>query len=477
MKFVTKEFGEHRFDECRRDGAYLLYSQNGKVLLVGAGSGMFLLGGGLEADEGFVAALERELAEEAGALCSSLHPVCRTITHYSMSTNSEPFVSENWFFTADDVRFPFDAIEPDHTVIWVEKEEAACMLALEHQKWALAQYLSKLQDHIEEAKRGSLFCGALRNGDLKSLAMIPKGDRHNHAPFGGTRADMELLTKNPIPAPTMPFSAFADFTSWCDMHVSKPLKSRDGYVGRIRACLSQAREDGVALLFLNIGACAMKYFDSAPALVAVLDELVSEEGMGSCVEYELCMDRGKRSDGYVRDAISLIETRRFSSLDMTGDESLGAEMYEDVYQLARESGMILKAHIGEFSDAEECLGQADKLGVEEIQHGVGFAESEDAMRWLKDNRVRLNMCISSNIGLGVIPSVELHPLPRLFRFGIVCTIATDDICVFGNSLSEEYLLAYDSGLLSDMELNCIRVFSLEDNEKNQSVVSDQRKAT
>lgn len=464
MKFETKVFGKCISGEFRRDGAYLLFARDGKVLLVFTSRGVFLPGGGLEDGEGFVAALERELVEEAGALCSSLHAVCRTIMHYESLTTPEPYTSENWFFTADELTFAIEPTESDHSIIWVDVAEAASMLQLEHQRWAVSQYLKEYRQHAEEAKKGTAFCEALRSGDLASLAAVPKGDRHNHAPFGGTRSDIETMTRLPIPAPALPFENFAAFVDWCDEYVSVPLKGRNGYVERIRACLSQARRDGITLLSLNIGACAVKYFDSASDLVAVLDELVSEENMDSRVEYELCLDRGKTGGEYVRHAIELIETGRFASLDMTGDESLDIEMHKNIYRLARETGMTLKAHIGEFSNAEECLAQADRLEVDEIQHGVGFAESEIAIQWLRDNQVKLNMCISSNVCLGVVSSVELHPLPRLFRSGIVCTIATDDVCVFGKGLSDEYLLAYDHGLLSATELNCIRVFSLERND-------------
>ena len=122
--------------------------------------------------------------------------------------------------------------------------------------------------------------------------------------------------------------------------------------------------------------------------------------------------------------------------------------------------MKLKAHLGEFGGAARLRDHADRLGVSEIQHGIAAAESEDVMSWLVRNRVRLNVCPSSNVMLGAASSLASHPIRVLVDHGVEVTINTDDPIIFGQSVSQEYLNLYAAGVLSADELDAIRVTSV-----------------
>ncbi len=53
-------------------------------------------------------------------------------------------------------------------------------------------------------------------------------------------------------------------------------------------------------------------------------------------------------------------------------------------------------------------------------------------------RIGLDICPISNLKLQVVPSLDQHPIRRLFDAGVIVTINSDDPFFLGNSLSEEY---------------------------------------
>jgi adenosine deaminase len=68
------------------------------------------------------------------------------------------------------------------------------------------------------------------------------------------------------------------------------------------------------------------------------------------------------------------------------------------------------------------------------------------MRFLADNRIRLNICPTSNVLLGRVESLAEHPIRKLYDAGVKVTVNTDDVLVFGQSVSDEFLNLYRAGL-------------------------------
>jgi adenosine deaminase len=59
------------------------------------------------------------------------------------------------------------------------------------------------------------------------------------------------------------------------------------------------------------------------------------------------------------------------------------------------------------------------------------------------------VCPTSNLLLGVFASPQAHPLPRLLRAGVPCTLGSDDPLLFGASLLDEFALCRDAMGLDD----------------------------
>jgi adenosine deaminase len=102
----------------------------------------------------------------------------------------------------------------------------------------------------------------------------------------------------------------------------------------------------------------------------------------------------------------------------------------------------------------------DILQLDEIQHGISAASSVKLMRRLRRENVRLNVCPTSNVVLGRVKDLSQHPIRKLFDNGVRVSINSDDIAIFDQSVSDEFMNLYKSGTLSAPELESIRRESL-----------------
>ncbi len=151
------------------------------------------------------------------------------------------------------------------------------------------------------------------------------------------------------------------------------------------------------------------------------------------------------------------------SIDLYGDElSQPIENFIPIYRRAKEEGLRLKAHIGEWGTAEDVVRGVEALRLDEVQHGIAAAESEEAIQFLKDRGIRLNLTPSSNLLLGRIKEMEHHPIRRLYRGGLDVTINSDDVLIFDSDVSKEYIRLFESGCLNAEELNKIRLNGLRE---------------
>ena len=152
----------------------------------------------------------------------------------------------------------------------------------------------------------------------------------------------------------------------------------------------------------------------------------------------------------------------FYSIDLYGDE-LAQPIYNfiPIYEKAKENGLVLKAHIGEWGSAKDIMEGARKLHLDEVQHGIAAASCEETMAYLKENKIRLNITPTSNLMLGRVKDLSNHPIQVLYRKGLDVTINSDDVLIFDSDVSKEYLRLFEAGCLSEEELDNIRLNGLK----------------
>jgi len=156
-----------------------------------------------------------------------------------------------------------------------------------------------------------------------------------------------------------------------------------------------------------------------------------------------------------------------------GDEARGpAELFVDVFREAREAGLHLTAHAGETVGPESIRHAVELLGAERIGHGLTAIQDYRVIDLLRERRIPLEVCPTSNVATGLIARIEDHPLPRFLERGLIVTLNSDDPAMFGTSLEEEFLRSAEALSLSRTQIvalceNAIRAAFLPDEQKRQ----------
>lgn len=154
-----------------------------------------------------------------------------------------------------------------------------------------------------------------------------------------------------------------------------------------------------------------------------------------------------------------------------GDEARGpAEIFPDVYREARDLGLHVVAHAGETAGAESVWQAVELLGAERIGHGLTAASSPEVCALLRERKIPLEACPTSNAAMGLIPSFGEYPLPAFLKAGVTLTLNSDDPALFGTSIEREFLQAAEGFALSRQEItgfceNAVRAAFLPTEEK------------
>ncbi len=237
------------------------------------------------------------------------------------------------------------------------------------------------------------------------------------------------------------FSNFAGFLE-CFKWVVERLRGPEDYALVTRQLLETLHKQNVryAEITLSAGVVLWKKQEFGPIFEAVRREAARSPvdvrwNLDAIRHFgaEHAMQVAELAAGYVDDGVI--------SFGIGGDEERGpAEWFTEVYRFARAKGLRLTAHAGETAGPESVWG-ALRLGAERIGHGIRAVDDPALMRHLRDEDIPLEVCISSNVATGAVPSLAAHPVRRLYDVGVPIVLNTDDPGLFGTTLETEYELA------------------------------------
>ena len=130
---------------------------------------------------------------------------------------------------------------------------------------------------------------------------------------------------------------------------------------------------------------------------------------------------------------------------IAGDEKVSAlKDFRWSFDLAREAGLRLTAHAGEWGGPDSVRAALRDLGVERIGHGVRAIEDLALVDELAERGVVLEVCPGSNVALGIYPSFRAHPIGEMYRRGVKVTISTDDPPFFHTTMAREYEMLHEA---------------------------------
>jgi hypothetical protein len=301
--------------------------------------------------------------------------------------------------------------------------------------------------------------------DLAALREVPKSELHTHGTLGGNRAFVEKATGIDVVPLDHVLTSMEEMHSWATANrIGEAFPGAYGRLLAIEATFVQAKNDGITRLEVGEDVWAVTLWNGdalslTRAMQAVHARIAPE------IEWiaQLGLSRHCPTDALIDWISPFLELSCYQSVDLSGDEfAQPISALKPVYRAAKDKGLRLKAHVGEWGSADDVWQAVEELELDEVQHGIAAAHSPAVMRFLADHRIRLNICPTSNVMLGRVPSIAAHPIRKLFDAGIIVTVNTDDVMIFGSTVSEEFLKLYDAGVFSAAELNQIRLNGLSD---------------
>lgn len=133
-----------------------------------------------------------------------------------------------------------------------------------------------------------------------------------------------------------------------------------------------------------------------------------------------------------------------------------AAPYARHFSRARALGLRSLPHAGETEGADSVRQAVDALGAERIGHGVRVLEDPTLVAQLVESNVFCEVCPTSNLLLGVVDSLDDHPLQRMIDAGLRVCLNTDDPGWFDTDLMTELQIGSDLGLSLDSHVRLQR---------------------
>jgi adenosine deaminase len=146
---------------------------------------------------------------------------------------------------------------------------------------------------------------------------------------------------------------------------------------------------------------------------------------------------------------------RYRDQGVVGFDIAGAEAgsppsrHLDAFQYVARENFHITIHAGEGFGLPSIWEALQWCGAERLGHGVrimddikitpeGTATLGRLASYVRDRRIPLEMCPTSNVQTGAAPSIEAHPIRLLRQLSFRVTVNTDNRLMSGVSLSSEF---------------------------------------
>ncbi|XP_068128637.1 adenosine deaminase-like protein isoform X2 [Hyperolius riggenbachi] len=136
-------------------------------------------------------------------------------------------------------------------------------------------------------------------------------------------------------------------------------------------------------------------------------------------------------------------------LDLSGDPTVGhGRDFVEPLTEARNSGLKLALHLSEVPTQKEETEILLGIPPHRIGHGTFLSDFPNFVKVVKEKRIPLELCITSNVKGQTVPSYDKHHFALWYELGHPSVLCTDDKGVFATDLSLEYEIAASTFNLS-----------------------------
>lgn len=238
---------------------------------------------------------------------------------------------------------------------------------------------------------------------------------------------------------------FRDFSHFLKVYEAAcaPLTGPEEFYRLTRAVLEETANHGViyAETFISPDFCGggdlIAWRDYLAAMKAAADEMEDDivlKGIVTCIRHA----GPTQAKSAARCAVETMGDF------VTGFGMGGAEMmhrpgdFAYSFDMAREAGLALTCHAGEWGGPDMVSETLDALRVARIGHGINARHDPALIERIAEEGIVLEVCPLSNIALGAIPTGQEHPIDDLRKSGVPVTVSTDDPPFFHTTMTAEY---------------------------------------
>lgn len=241
--------------------------------------------------------------------------------------------------------------------------------------------------------------------------------------------------------------AYRDFWHFLEVYeaATSVLKTPRDYARLTSAVLENCAEAGVVYVetFISPDFCGGRDVSAWRDYLAAIQDAATEgeRDMGITLRGIVTAVRHFGPDAARETARCAQETTGdfITGFGMGGDETSGKQGdFAYAFDMAREAGLRLTTHAGEWNGPDEVRAALDDLDVQRIGHGVRAIEDPALVDRLIEDDITLEVCPGSNVFLGVYPDLAAHPIAKLRDRGVKVTISTDDPPFFRTDMVKEY---------------------------------------
>lgn len=273
---------------------------------------------------------------------------------------------------------------------------------------------------------------------VSDFISLPKVDAHNHLNLGMRYASYAPWAGFYIPNFPRKLDGLNEMHVIIGEYTRPRAKTIKDVTELLVLSITDAIADGVAVLEGSVDIGFVIHCGGVDNFIKMVQDV--KERFSGKINFrpELGMGKTFGIDRIKEWAPVCLESGVFDSIDLYGPEvEDGIEDFSKIFKKAGKLGIKRKAHVGEFSDAKSVRHFVEFFDLEEVQHGIGAAQDDSVLQFLKDRSTRLNITPESNVMLGAVKNLDTHPIKKIVEAGVRVTISTDDLLFFNKSVSEQ----------------------------------------
>ena len=218
----------------------------------------------------------------------------------------------------------------------------------------------------------------------------------------------------------------------------------------VREAITDAALDNIRYLELRFNPYALSNFYNFPMsdviewVIEATEQTQAKTETRTCLILTIPRNKSLKMAHEMAELAIAYSGTILRGIDLVGDEvNFPAERFIAPIQRTHQAGLNVTIHAGEWAGSESVYTAVKFLNAQRIGHGIRAIEDSTVVQMLYDRQVALEVCPTSNVDTGAVPSIAHHPLLDLFNLQLRVTLNTDDPCVSNTTLSDEYATAVE----------------------------------